>query len=366
MTLSQIKIALLICFSLFFYNKEIFAKDIFTFDFFKEKEKKRSELYLVGSSTISPLISSVAEEFTRNQNLKNKETLLPIVESTGTREGFRLFCLGVGYKYPDFVNASHSITANDLENCSKNGVNHIGEIKIGYDGIVIGNSKEAEELDLQKKHIFLALANNIPNQKTGELVKNHYQFWNEIDKNLPHKKIKFLVPPLSSGTRMVFIELVMEEFCLQQETFIKAFPNHKERKEQCGKFREDSVVINSGENDNNLIQKLKEDKQAIGIFGFHFLVENSQSIKAISINKIKPSKENISSKKYHLSRPLFVYFKKEHLELVPEMKDFIKELISKETIGNNGYLVHSGLVSLEKKELKNIQEKTLSELNESK
>ncbi|NBV05985.1 MAG: phosphate ABC transporter substrate-binding protein [Proteobacteria bacterium] len=335
----------------------------FDFNIFKSH---RSYLYLVGSSTVSPFMSSVSEEFNRVESKKNPNALKPVVESDGSTGGFQLFCQGVGYKYPDFINASRLIKENEIENCRHNGVKEIVEIKIGYDGIVLANSIGSKKIKLTKEQIFLALAEKIYDVKSGKIINNPYQNWNEIDAKLPKKKIIVYGPPLTSGTRDVFADIVLEEVCFMKKEFISAFPERDERRRQCRKIRTDGNFIESGENDNLIVQNLKDHPDALGIFGFNFLVVNTKSIQAVAVDNVEPSFVTIASKKYELSRPLFVYFKKEHLNLLPEMRDFIKEIISSETIGKKGYLLHNGLIALSDEELQQVRKNILAEIKEEK
>ena len=184
---------------------------------------KRSYLHIVGSSTISPFMTAVSEEFARNQNLKNFTTKTPFVESSGTRVGFESFCGGVGLKYPDFVNASRPIERSEVAKCDANGVEKIVEIEIGYDGIVVGNSVRSKKLKLTKEQIFLALAEKIVDPKSKKLIANPYQKWSDIDRALPKSEILFYGPPLSSGTRDVFVDLVMEDTCFHQKEFVEIY-----------------------------------------------------------------------------------------------------------------------------------------------
>ena len=339
------------------------VKNSFSFNFaFNSENEKRSHLYIVGSSTISPFMTSISEEFSRSQNLSNITTKTPHVESAGTRNGFISFCEGFGYQYPDFVSASRPIESNEIISCGKNGVSEAVEIKIGYDGIVIGNFKGSKKIKLTKEQIFLALAEKVLDKNTQKLINNPYQKWSEIDASLPATDILVYGPPLSSGTRDIFADLLMEEVCLKKQEFITAYTNYDLRKNQCSRIRNDGRFVESGENDNLIVQNLKNNPEAFGILGFNFLVVNSNLIQAVKINNVEPTFETISSKKYSLSRPLFVYFKKDHLKLMPQMKDFIKEIVSPETIGKKGYLLHVGLVALSDSELKEVRKNTLSKL----
>ncbi len=342
------KIKILIIFLItIFQSKTSFALE--------NEAAKRSYIYMVGSSTISPLMGAVSQEFSRLQSLKKSPITTPLVESSGTTGGFKFFCQGVGLEYPDFVNASRPIESSEIELCKKNGIQNIIEIKIGYDGIIFGNFIKAPNIKLTKDQIFLALAQKIIDQKTKKLINNPYQTWNQIDEKLPNTKIKVYGPPSSSGTRDVFAEMLAEHLCLNNQDFIAAIKNDNLRKEQCHKFRNDGNFIESGENDNLIIQALKGDKDAFGIFGFNFLIANNAVIKGMQIDGSSPDYKTIAAKKYPLSRPLFVYFKKEHLNLLPELKDFIGEIINQETIGPKGYLINGGLVAMNQKELKEMQ-----------
>jgi len=354
------------------YSKFLFAtltllcssQASFAFDFgFDSKPKERSYIYVVGSSTISPLMAAVSEEFSRVQNMNKTPIQTPTVESSGTRNGFRFFCLGVGKDYPDFINASRPIEQSELELCNKNGVKEIVEIKIGYDGIVFGNFAETKKIQLTKEQIFLALAEKIVDHKSKKLIPNPYKTWNQIDAKLPKTKITVYGPPLTSGTRDVFVDMVMEESCLHKKEFIDILHDEHARKIQCHKLRNDGHFIDSGENDNLIVQSLKNDPDAFGILGYNFLAANRRTIKAIQIDSIYPTAENIAAKKYPLSRPLFVYFKRDHLNLIPGTREFIKEIINPETIGKKGYLINGGLVAMSDSELKEVRKNILSKIN---
>ncbi len=336
-------------------------KSSLAFDWnFGKKDQKRSYLYAVGSSTVSPFMATISSEFSREQNLKNLSTETPLVESTGTGEGFKIFCAGVGFKHPDFVNASRPIPKSEIENCAKNGVKEVEEIKIGYDGIVIANLIGSKKLKLSKEQLFLALAKKVYDEKSQKIIENPYQTWNEIDASLPKTEIIIYGPPLTSGTRDVFVDMVMEDVCLNKKEFIAAYQDENLRKKQCGEIRKDGKFIESGENDNLIVDNLKNNPKAFGIFGFNFLISNQRVIQAVEIDNIEPTFQTIAAKKYKLSRPLFVYFKKEHLNQMPEMREFIKQIISAETIGRKGYLLHSGLVALSDLELKQTRKNILS------
>lgn len=322
----------------------------------------RTNIHVVGSSTVSPFMTAISEEFSRNQNLKNIKTATPIVESIGTGNGFKMFCGGVGHKHPDFVNASRPIKESEVELCNSNGVKGIVEIKIGYDGIVIGNLVGEKKFKLTKEQLFLALAEKVVDRDSGKLVRNFYKTWNQIDPKLPNSKILIFGPPLTSGTRDVFADIVLEEFCINKKEFAESLPEFAARKQQCHTLRSDGKFIESGENDPLIIEHLKANPGSIGIFGFNFFLRNQKIIKAAAIDNELPNFDSIASKKYSLSRPLFVYFKKENLDSTPEMRGFIKEIISIDTIGRKGYLNNSGLISLSDGELEEVRKNILSEL----
>ncbi len=324
--------------------------------------KTRSNIHVVGSSTISPFMTAISEEFSRNQSVKNIPTTTPTVESIGTGNGFKMFCGGIGQKYPDFVNASRPIKESEVESCNHNGIKDIVEVKIGYDGIVIGNMVGGKKIKLTKEQIFLALAEKVADKKTGKLVKNFYETWDEIDPKLPKTKILVYGPPSTSGTRDVFADIVLEEACLAKKEFLDEFPEFYARKKQCHTLRDDEKFIESGENDRVIIDHLKSNPDSFGIFGFNFLVENKNVIQAAAIDNVAPTFTSIASKKYSLARPLFVYFKKENLNSTPHMREFIQEIISPDTIGAKGYLLNSGLIALSKAELDEVRKNTLSQL----
>ena len=290
----------------------------------------------------------IAEEFGRNTKFKT-----PIVEATGTGGGFKLFCLGVGINYPDFSNASRKIEESEMKKCYENGVKGVVEIKIGYDGIVLANSRLGKKYSLTKKQIFLALAMQVPDGK-GSLINNPYQKWSDIDKNLPQINIAIYGPPTTSGTRDAFVELVMEEPCMEIVEYSKVFIDAKIRKKQCHLIRSDGKFIEAGENDNLIVQKLRNDKDALGIFGFSFLEENGELLQSSLIDEVTPSFANITSGAYPVSRPLFIYFKKEHLELIDGMREFVGEIASRDTIGKDGYLLQKGLIPLTESEYKKV------------
>ena len=312
----------------------------------------REQINIVGSSTVYPFATVVAERFGKTTGFKT-----PKIESTGTGGGMKLFCQGIGVAHPDITDASRAIKESEYDNCQKNGVKDIVELQIGYDGIVIANSKEDKQLELTLRDLYLALAKQVPDPKGGEkLVDNPYTTWKQVNPSLPDAKIEVLGPPPTSGTRDAFDELAIEGGC---KTFdwLKALKSTDSGrfKRVCRTLREDGAYIEAGENDNLIVQKLVANHEALGVFGFSFLDQNRDKIQGSVINGFPPTFENISSGEYVVSRPLFFYVKKAHIGSVPGIKEYIDEFISKKAIGDEGYLVDRGLIPLSAKEFKSVR-----------
>lgn len=301
----------------------------------------RDQIRIVGSSTVYPFTTAVAEQFGKAGQFKT-----PVVESTGTGGGFKLFCAGVGVDQPDASNASRAIKKSEFEDCAKNGVTEIVELKVGFDGLTIANSKAGPDLKLTKGQVFLALAKDVPGPD-GKLIPNPYKTWNEVDASLPAEKIEVLGPPPTSGTRDSFLELVMESGAEQFEPMKALKKADKKAFEAAWKsIREDGAYIDAGENDNLIVQKLEANPKAVGIFGYSFLEENASKIKGAEVNGVIPDFETISSGEYSVARPLFIYFKKQHVGVIPGLQEFIAEYASDKAMGEDGYLGAKGLVPL--------------------
>jgi phosphate transport system permease protein len=295
----------------------------------------RDQLHIVGSSTVYPFSTTVAEALAKQGALKS-----PMVEATGTGGGIKLFCSGVGETTPDIVGASRKMTQSEVDSCAQNGVDKVTEIPIGHDGIVIANSKTGPAFGVTRAQLFLALAKMVP--QNGTLAANPYAAWNEIDPSLPAQKIEVLGPPPTSGTRDALVELVMDKGC-------EGFPEiavlaADARKAACQQIREDGAYIESGENDNLIVQKLEANETAVGIFGYSFLSENAGKLKGATIEGVAPSVETISNQQYPIGRALLVYVKDAHRSIVPGMDSFIRELLSARASGPQGYLANKGLV----------------------
>jgi phosphate transport system substrate-binding protein len=301
----------------------------------------RDEIRIVGSSTVYPFTTAVAENFGKTSGMKT-----PVVESTGTGGGMKLFCAGTGEAHPDFTNASRRIKKSEFEDCAKNGVTDIVEIKIGFDGLTLAASKEAPAIKLTKQQIFMALARQVPD-KDGKLVDNPYQMWSDIDASLPAAKIEVLGPPPTSGTRDSFAELALEVGASKFESLAAMKKADAKAYDAVWKaVREDGAYVEAGENDNLIVQKLQANPAALGIFGFSFLEENSSTIKGLEIEGVAPSYETVASGDYKLARPLYVYAKKQHVGTIPGMAEFVAEYVSDKAIGEDGYLSDKGLITL--------------------
>ena len=320
----------------------------------------RDQIKIVGSSTVYPFATVVAEKFGKSWSFKT-----PVVESTGSGGGFKLFCAGIGERHPDITNASRRIKASEIKRCAANGITDIIEVKVGYDGIVLANSKKAKILNLSLRDVFLALAKDVPTAD-GKTQPNPYKTWNNVNASLPATKIEVMGPPPTSGTRDAFVELAMENGC---KTFkwIKAMKkvNKKAYKSLCHTIREDGAYIEAGENDNLIVQKLHANPKALGIFGYSFLDQNADKVQGSRINGKSPTFENIADGKYPVSRPLFFYVKKDHLHVVPGIREYMAEFTSDNAWGEEGYLAEKGLIPMSDKERSdwNTKVKTLANLS---
>jgi len=303
----------------------------------------RDQLYVVGSSTVYPFATVVAENFGQKSGMK-----VPKIESTGSGGGMKLFCKGLGTQHPDITNASRRVKKKEFKKCQENGIDFV-EVKVGYDGIVIANSKKSPVMSLTKKQIFLALGKDVPegNKEGGKLIPNPNKKWSDVDPSLPDIAIEVLGPPPTSGTRDAFQELAIEGGC-------KAFPELKAIKKQdkkkyksiCRAVREDGPFIEAGENDNLIVQKLVENPNAFGVFGFSFLLENADKIQGSTVNGAAPTMAAIADKSYGISRPLYFYVKSAHLDVIPGMREYVSEFTAPDTWGPGGYLEERGMIPM--------------------
>lgn len=298
----------------------------------------RDTIRIVGSSTVYPFTTAVAEQFS-----KKTGSPAPIVESTGTGGGIKLFCAGAGEETPDIVNASRPIKDTEVELCKSNGVT-ADEIKIGFDAIVIAMSKEHSGVSITTKEIYNALAKYVI--VDGKFIENPTVTWNDLNPSLPEHKIEVLGPPPTSGTRDSFVELVIEKECKAAIKEASITVTEDEEKKYCKSIREDGAFVEAGENDNLIVQKLQANPTAMGIFGYSFLEENAATIKGVTINNVDATFETVSDGSYPISRPLFIYVKKEHIGVIPNIEEFVNEYTSDTAIGDEGYLIDKGLIPL--------------------
>ena len=317
----------------------------------------RDYINIVGSSTVYPFTTTVAEHFGQGGRFKT-----PKVESTGTGGGLKLFCAGVGVQHPDIANASRRIKQSEVDTCAKNGVKEISEVKIGYDGIVLARSKASGPLKLTRRDIYLALAKQIPDPSNPQsLIANPNTTWKQVNPALPNTKIEVLGPPPTSGTRDAFAELVMENGCTTYP-WIKALKDVDEGryKRVCHTIREDGAYVEAGENDNLIVQKIEANPSAVGIFGYSFLEEHEDKLVGSVIEGKSPTFETIAAGTYPASRALYIYVKKAHLQQIPGLKDFVAEYVSDRALGEEGYLADKGLIPPSAGELGKIRTSALA------
>jgi phosphate transport system substrate-binding protein len=312
----------------------------------------RDQIRIVGSSTVFPFSTAVAEQFGRTTSFAT-----PIVESTGSGGGLKLFCDGVGTDTPDMTNSSRRIKSSEVELCASNGVTEITEVRIGFDGIVLANDKSGPQLDITLPQLFLALAKDVP--MNGELVANPYTKWSDIDPSLPDAEIEVLGPPPTSGTRDAFVELAMEAGCDAVEGAAELGLEGK----SCHIIREDGRFVEAGENDNLIVQKLGANPAAFGIFGFSFLDQNADKVRGATISSVEPTFENIAEGSYPVSRSLYFYVKKAHVGVVPGIEEYLAEFVSDRASGEDGYLLDKGLIPLPDDERDAVRQETESLAN---
>ena len=312
-------------------------------------QSARDYISIVGSSTVYPFSTVVAEQFGKTTEFKT-----PKIESTGSGGGFKLFCAGVGVEHPDITNASRAIKSSECETCAQNGVTDIIEVKVGYDGIVIANSKKAQPMKLSRQDIFLALAKEVPDASAeGKLVANPYKTWKDVNPDLPDIKIEVLGPPPTSGTRDAFVELAMEAGAKKFE-WLAALGKEDGKAFQAiaHTIREDGAFVEAGENDNLIVQKLEANPDAMGIFGFSFLDQNADKIQGSFVDGVQPKFDAIANGDYPVSRPLFFYVKKAHVDAIPGIKEYLAEFTSDKAWGPDGYLPEKGMIPMPEDERK--------------
>lgn len=307
----------------------------------------RDFVLVVGSSTVYPFAAITAERIGKNTRFKT-----PQVDARGSGGGFKLFCKGAGTDEPDIALASREIKATELKQCIANDVGEIQEIKIGYDGIVFASAKSGPDLSLNLKDIYLALAKHVPDPSgQHKLVTNPYKRWSQVNSKLPDMPIQVYGPPITSGTRDVLVESILETGCRSFSWLIEMRGSSPEEYQQaCQRIREDGPYVNAGENDNMIVRRLANSSQSVGIFGFSFFDQNRNKLRAADIHGVKPNFETLYAQQYPLVRPLYLYVKEAHIGWIPGLKTFLSEIVSEQAVGEEGYLVEHGLVPLTGKE----------------
>lgn len=314
----------------------------------------RDEIRIVGSSTVFPYTQAVAEQFANNTGAPS-----PIVESTGTGGGMKIFCGGIGEQHPDITGASRAMKASEFELCQTNGVTEITEALIGFDGLSMAVSRESEfNWDLSLGDIYLALGAQVP--VDGEWKDNPYKMWSEINPDLPEVEILAYGPPPTSGTRDAWVELAMHAGC-EELDFVKdgGFDGDWVG-ENCSRMRTDGPFVEAGENDNLIVQRIEADPNAFGIFGYSFLYENFDKLKGVQIAGVEPTIDTIADKSYPVSRPLYFYVKNAHRGVIANLDEFIEEYMSDDALESDGYLAERGLVALEESRRMELQDAVLN------
>lgn len=310
----------------------------------------RDQVRVVGSSTVFPFTTAVAEQFGRQGAFRT-----PVVESTGTGGGMRLFCAGIGPQHPDIANASRRMTAAEWESCQRNGVTGVSELLIGFDGVVVAMRRGAPTFNLTREQLWRALARDVP--VGGQWVRNPHTHWNQIDPALPNLPIEFIGPPPTSGTRDVVNDMVMSAGC-RNVAEVRAIADTRERQTRCQSIREDGRFVEGGENDNLIVQRISAERPGVmGIFGFSFLDQNPDRVVGMPVDGVEPTYETIQAGRYPMARPLFLYVKSEHVGVIPGLREFLLEYTSERAMGENGYLLPRGLIALSEAERRAARER---------
>ncbi|MBL6969930.1 MAG: substrate-binding domain-containing protein [Campylobacterales bacterium] len=302
----------------------------------------RDQIKIVGSSTVYPFSSAVAEELGATTNYPT-----PVVESTGSGGGMKLFCAGNGMDTPDITNASRRMKAKELQTCFDNGVKDITEAVIGFDGIAFAQAKSNKPFSVTKKQLLLAVAKEVPSKDGKSLIANPYKKWSDIDASLPNREIIIYGPPKSSGTRDAFEDMILKGQTKKMSVYTDIYKKTGNKTYKKYKLiRTDGVYVPSGENDNLIVSKLDKNRDAFGIFGYSFLMENEDKVQGAKINGIVPNPATISSGEYPISRSLFFYIKNSHAPKVPAMNKYVEMFMSENMIGTDGILGEIGLIAL--------------------
>ncbi|PTW47389.1 phosphate ABC transporter substrate-binding protein (PhoT family) [Sphingomonas faeni] len=295
----------------------------------------RDQITAVGSSTVYPFTTMIAEQLVAN----DPDAKAPVIESTGTGAGMKLFCAGVGAAHPDIEDASRRMKASEYATCAKNGVRDVIEIQVGIDGIAFAEAKNGPKMQLTPTDLYKALAAN-PGGKV-----NTARVWHDVNPALPAVPIQVYGPPATSGTRDALAELILTKGCEASDPSAKALAKSdaEAHKALCTRVREDGVYVDAGENDNLIVQKLQSNPNAIGVFGYSYLEENKDNVNGVSISGVAPTYATIADNAYPGSRPLYIYVKKAHLTAIPGLRNLLKLYAA--NWGATGPLVKRGLIA---------------------
>ncbi|OCL91950.1 substrate-binding domain-containing protein [Aliarcobacter thereius] len=304
------------------------------------------QLKIVGSSTVYPFSSLVAEEFGATTKFST-----PVVESNGSGGGIKLFCAGADKNTPSIANASRQMKKSEFEVCNSNGVTNISEALIGFDGIAVAQSSNVKSFNLTKTQLALALAKEVPSKDGKSLIANPYKKWSDIDASLPNREIIVYGPPKSSGTRDSFEEMILQSALKKVSAYTDMYKKDEKANKKYKKYSEirtDGAYVESGENDNLIVQRLTKNEAAVGIFGYSFLIENKDKVVGLSIDNVLPTVDAISSGKYPVARSMYFYIKNDHQKSNSSLKEFTKLFMSEKMIGEEGILTEIGLIPLAK------------------
>jgi len=295
----------------------------------------RDQIRVVGSSTVFPFTTLAAEQFVD----RNPQVKAPVIESTGTGAGMRLFCDGIGAGHPDIADASRRMTASEYVRCKANGAGDLLEIQVGLDGIAFAQARSGPHLTLSPLTLYRALAARPGGQR------NQTRTWQDVDPTLPAVPIQVYGPPSTSGTRDTFAHLILARGCEQAMPAIasKRDSDPDGYAATCMAVREDGAYVDAGENDNLIVQKLRANPEAVGIFGYSYLAENSEAVDGLSLDGVAPTYRTIADGSYPGSRPLFIYVKKAHLGAIPGLRPFLATFAG--LWNPDGPMVRKGLIA---------------------
>ncbi|MEH0831706.1 substrate-binding domain-containing protein [Anaplasma bovis] len=310
-----------------------------------------AQIRVVGSATVFPFISSIAEEFGRFSSFST-----PVIESVGSGMGFNMFCAGAKKSTPDIVMSSRRIKDAEVALCAANGVHDPVEVMIGYDGIVVASSRQRQILDFRFRDLFNALSKYSLSNEYGDIALNNYSKWSEIRPDLPESEVEIYGPHKNAGTYDILIDYVIRDMCIGAKSFINLYADLEERKSVCGNIRNDGKYIEVATSENVIIQKIAKNGNAFGILSFSYLVKHQNEIQGNKIAGVEPTYDNIVSGKYVLSRPMYIYVKREHLGNVEGLKEFVKEVMKTESVGSNGYLINLGFIPMSDEQLSKVRQ----------